>query len=179
MQARPVVERRQSQRRHRRTEVGAADADVDHVGELAALPGDGAGAHAVGEGRHAVEHLVDHRHDVLALRAVDRVGGGAQRHMQDRPILGDVDRLAGEHGVAALLDASRIRQRQQAGHHLVVDEVLGIVEQEIVEAGREPREAAGIVGETLAQRRGEDGGPVRFQRGEGPDHGGVHACDLS
>ena len=98
--------------------------------------------------------------------------------MQDRAVLGDVDRLAGEHGVAALLDLGRLGQRQQAGHHLVVDQVLGIVEQEIVEAGGELGEAAGIVGEALAQRRGGDGGPVRFQRSEGPDHGGVHAWYL-
>ncbi len=94
--------------------------------------------------------------------------------MQNRTVFGDVDRLASEHGVAAPLDPCRLGQRQQAGHHLVVDEVLGIVEQEIVEARRELGEASGIVGETLAERCGGNGGPVRFQRGEGPDHGSVH-----
>ena len=150
MQARPVMEGRQRQRRHRRPEVRAADADIDDVGELAPCPAMRAGAHAVGEGSHAVEHIVHHRHDVLAFGLVNLIPPSAKRYMQHRPVLGDVDRLAGEHGVAALLHLGGLGQRQQAGHHLVVDQILGIVEQEIVEAGRELGEAAGVVGKALA-----------------------------
>src|SRR3546814_2352824 len=45
--------------RHHRAEVRAADADADHVADaLARMPCPLPAAHAVGERRHAVEHLV-------------------------------------------------------------------------------------------------------------------------
>src|SRR3546814_7804742 len=44
---------------HHRAEVRAADADADHVADaLARMPRPLPAAHALGEGRHAVEHLV-------------------------------------------------------------------------------------------------------------------------
>ena len=105
---RPVVVGRQRQRRHHRPEVGAADADVDDVGEPAAVGrGDRARAHAVGEGRHPVEHAVDLGHHVLAVDEDRLAGAVAQRHVQHRPVLGGVDLRAGEHQVAPLRHAAR------------------------------------------------------------------------
>ena len=59
------------------------------------------------EGAHPVErlvHLLDHVLPVDDQRAVLR---HPQRHVQHRPVLGDVDVLAGEHRVAALLPTPR------------------------------------------------------------------------
>ena len=91
---------------HDGTEVGPADADVDD--RLDASPGHAgplAGAHALGEGVRPGEHVVHVAHDVLAVDLERGVGRQPQRGVEHRPVLGDVDVLAGEHGVAARRDA--------------------------------------------------------------------------
>ena len=88
---------------HDGPEVGAADADVDDVlDRLAGVALPLTGAHATGEGTHLVQDLVDLGHDVDAVDDERRVLGHAQRDVQDRAVLGDVDVLAAEHRVAAL-----------------------------------------------------------------------------
>src|SRR5579859_5118970 len=84
--------------RHHRAQVGAADPDVDHVPDpLAGVALPDSGPDAQGEVHHPLEHLVhlaDHVH------AVHDEGGGpghAQRDVQHRAVLGDVDVLAAEH----------------------------------------------------------------------------------
>ena len=80
---------------HHRTEVRAADADVDDVADRltgVALPL--ARADAVGERRHAVEHLVDLGDNVYAVDQQRGAPGHAQRHVQHRAVLRDVDPLA-------------------------------------------------------------------------------------
>ena len=59
-------------------------------------------ADAVGEGGHAVEHLVHLGDDVDAVDDERRALRHPQRHVQHRAVLGDVDVLAAEHRVAAL-----------------------------------------------------------------------------
>ncbi len=84
--------------RHHRPEVGAADADVDDVGDpLAVVPGPLAVAHPVRERAHAVEHRVHAGHDVLAVDDDRRVARGAQRDVQRGAVLRHVDPVAGEH----------------------------------------------------------------------------------
>ena len=62
----------------------------------------------------ASQHLVDLRHDVLAVDAIDLVRRGAERDVQHRPVLGDVDRLAGEHRRPVLLDLGGLRERDES-----------------------------------------------------------------
>ena len=98
---------------HHRAEVGAADADVDDVADaLAGVALPVAAAHAVGEGRHRVEHGVDVGHDVLAVDHDRRAARGAQGDVQHGPVLGDVDLVAAEHGVDALAQAGLLGQLQ-------------------------------------------------------------------
>ena len=99
---------------HGRTEVGAADADVDDVAD--ALAGDAgplAGAHPVGELGHPVEHGVDVGDDVLAVDHEVRVAGHAQRDVEDGAVLGDVDVLAAEHRVDAVPEPAPVGQCEQ------------------------------------------------------------------
>ena len=70
------------------------------------------GAHPVGEVGHPVEDLVDLGDDVDAVDDQRRALGHAQRDVQDRAVLGDVDRLAPEHHVPAL---ARARTPRPAG----------------------------------------------------------------
>ena len=69
---------------HQRAEVGAADADVDEVGDgLAAVAAPGAAPDLLAEGAHAREHAVDRRHDVLAVDQDRPVRAVAERDVQD------------------------------------------------------------------------------------------------
>ena len=53
-----------------------------------------AGADAVGERGHPVEHLVHLRHDVAAVDDDRRARAAPQRDVEDGAVLGDVDLLA-------------------------------------------------------------------------------------
>src|SRR5205085_8784440 len=99
---------------HGGPEVGAADPEVDDVADGA--PGEARprpAAHAAGEVRHAIEHGMDARHDVLAVHDDARAAGGAQRDVQDGPTLGDVELLAGEHRLDARAQAGGSGQVEQ------------------------------------------------------------------
>ena len=92
---------------HHRAEVGAADADVDHVADrLAGVALPLAGADPLGEGAHPVEHLVDLLDDVDAVDDQRALARHPQRDVQHRAVLGDVDVLAAEHRLAALGEAA-------------------------------------------------------------------------
>ena len=97
--------------RHHRAEVGAADADVDHVADaLAGVAAPRAVAHPVGERGHAVEHVVHAGHHVDAVHHDRLASRGAQRHVQHGAVLGGVDPLAAEHRVDLLAHAAFVRQ---------------------------------------------------------------------
>ncbi len=131
--------------RHRRSEVGAADPDVDHVGDPVV------GAHPVGEVAHRIEHLVHVRDDVRAVDGDHGIAGCTQGDVHRRPVLGDVDVFAGEHRVASCLDAGTLGERDEPGKHRVVDAVLGVVDAQIADLDHIALGAAGIVGEQLSQ----------------------------
>ena len=96
---------------HHRTEVGAADADVDDVANaFAGVPFPRAAPHAVGEISHLVEHGVDLGHDVLAVHDDGRPSRRAQGHVQDRAIFRDVDFVAAEHGIDARAEPAFLGQ---------------------------------------------------------------------
>ncbi len=146
-------------RRHRRAEVGAADADVDDVGDPLV------GADPIGERRHLVEHGVHVGHDVGTVDDHRHVGRRPQRDVHHGPILGDVDVLTGEHRVASGLDAALARPARAVRARIgVVDRLLRVVDPEIADLDDVPVGPAGVVGE---QRR--EVGSMRQppQRGEG------------
>ena len=93
-------------------------------------------------------HLLD---DVLPVHDQRAVLRHPQRHVQHRPVLADVDVLAGEHRVAAPLDVSLLRQLDQQLQRLVGDPVLGVVEEEAGALGDQALAAVGVLGEDLAQ----------------------------
>ena len=113
---------------HDRAQIGAADADGHQVLDLLAgnaLPL--TGAHALGEGIHAIEDLVHVGNDVLAVddELAFLACRTAQRGVQDGAVLGGVDVLAGEHGVAALLEFHLAGKIAQQLDGLVGHQVLG------------------------------------------------------
>ena len=64
-------------RHHDRAEVGAADADVDDIGDrFAGIALPFAAAHPLGELAHVRQHRIDLRHDVLAVHQDGPIGRG-------------------------------------------------------------------------------------------------------
>ena len=119
---------------HDRAEVGAADADGDDV--LDGLASDAlplAGAHALGEGIHLVEDLVDVGHGVLAVddEGARLRGRTAQGRVQHGAVLGGVDVVATIHGGSALLEAHGTAEVGKQLDGFVGDEVLGEVEVQV------------------------------------------------
>jgi hypothetical protein len=71
--------------------------------------------------------------------------------MQHRPVFRDVDPVAGEHAVAPAVQVALPRQIEQQAERLFGNAVLGIIEQEIIEAQRKTLEPLGIAVEQLTQ----------------------------
>ena len=117
---------------HGRTEVGSADADVDHGADPPAGVRRSTAPERIrsatapsGRARGA------RRPPRPARRPRVRLPGHPQGHVEHRPVLGGVDVLAGEHGVAPLLDPGPAGHGHQGAEHLGVDPVLRVVEVEV------------------------------------------------
>ena len=135
---------------HDRAQIGAADADGHQVLDLLAgnaLPL--TGAHALGEGIHAIEDLVHVGDDILAVN--DELAllacRTAQRGVQDGAVLGGVDVLAGEHGVAALLELHLAGKIAQQLDGLIGHQVLGQIEVKVAGVKAQLVHAVGVSGE--------------------------------
>merc|ERR1719495_143340 len=80
---------------HEGTEVGAADANVDDVGDcLAGVALPGARDHAGTEILHVVEDSIYSRHHILSVNLDGNIGSVPQGNMKNRPILREVDFLS-------------------------------------------------------------------------------------
>ena len=124
---------------------------IDVADALAGMTAPRAGTHPLGELRHRVQHLVHVRHDVMAIDQDARIARRAQRHVQHRALLGDVDLVAAEHRIATLRHAALLRELQQQPHGLVGDAVLRIVEVQSGALCRQAFATARIIGEELPQ----------------------------
>ena len=90
-------------------------------------------------------------HDVVPVDLEPHTGRHAEGDVKDRPVLGDVDVLAGEHGVAAPGDAGPLGEAEKEAERLVGDSVLGVVEDEVAGLHHIALCATGVVSEELAQ----------------------------
>ena len=153
---------------HHRAEVRAADADVDDVADrLAGVAAPLPRAHPLAEGGHPVERLVDLLDDVDAVDDQRALARHPQRDVEDGPVLGDVDVLAGEHRFAPLLDAALARQPAEQQQRLVGDPVLREVEVEAGALGHQPLPPLRVGGEEVAQVLPADLLEVGLQLGPG------------
>ena len=77
--------------------------------------------------------------------------GAAQRGVQHRAVLGDVDLVAAEHRVDALTQAGPARQLQEETQRLVGDAVLRVVEVDAFAFDGQALAALRVGGEEVAQ----------------------------
>ena len=83
-------------------------------------------------------------HHVLAVHDDGLPLGGAQGHVQDGPLLGDVDLLPPKHGIDSGPQAGFLRQLQEELHRLVGDAVLGVIEVDADGLGGQALAALGV-----------------------------------
>ena len=142
---------RECRAHHLRTEIGAADADVDHIRDaLAGMSAPVARTHAPDEGLHPRQHAVDQRHHVLTLDLDRTLGAVAQCDVQHGALLGVVDRLALEHTANPALEIDRLGQLDQPVQRLAGDEILGIIEMQSGDGQTHGRRALGVGIEQIA-----------------------------
>ena len=117
--------------RHDRTEVRAADADIDDVlNPLAGIALPFAGTNLVGELRHVIENRIDVVHDVFTVNKDRRIGTIAKRNVQHCPLFRQVDFLAGEHLCPHGFNAGLTGKVNQRAENLSVNPVFGKVERQ-------------------------------------------------
>ena len=162
--------RGQRPRRHRRPEVGAADADIDDIGHR--LPERAAQAplaHVVGEGGDPGALGENLGHHVLALDHNRRAGEIAQRGVQRGAALGRIDRDRRETSPrASTLDIGRLGERLQTGERRAGDALLGIIEQQIVQHDMHRRKTRGVGGEGVGDLMRQHFAAMGGERVRGP-----------
>ena len=130
MAAWPIVIGCQRAGRHGRPKVGAADADVDYIGDVTT-------SHLIGKAAHPRQRVTHLRHDIFARDFYRPAIEIAQRSVQHRAALGLIDRRAREHRIAPLGDFGVFDHLQQCRAGLGVDIRLGVVEQHMLRTQRE------------------------------------------
>ena len=92
--------------------------------------------------------------DVLAVHCQGVSGRAAQGRVEDGAVLGDVDVLAGVHGITAARDVHLGGELGQGVADVVGQQVLGQVDVEVPQLVGEALGALRVVGEPGAQGRG-------------------------
>jgi hypothetical protein len=145
---------RQRQLHHLRTEVGAADAQVDHVPHgAAAMTAPVTGAHALGKRGDAGAHRGSVGGGVLRTDHQMTAGRQSQGGVQHCALLGQVDGITAQQRVASGFDLLLAGEREQGVADPGVDPLLGVVEEDAGGFAAEVREPLGIMFEQRAQRR--------------------------
>src|SRR5262245_29028412 len=137
---------------HHRTEVGAADADIDDVTDaLAGMSLPLTAADAVGEVCHLIEHCMDMWNDVLAVHDDRCPPWRTKGNVQHSAILGDVDLVAAEHRVDALAQTALLGQFGEQPHRFFRDAVLRVIKIQANRLRRQPLATLSIISEQIAQ----------------------------
>lgn len=116
-------------------QIGTSNTDIDNGGQLlasVALPF--TAADLLGELLHVLQDTVDTAltvHDIDAINLHIPTANVPQGSVVDGTALGEVDLLAGKHGVPLLLDAGLLGELDEEVEGLIGEEVLGEVEEDV------------------------------------------------
>ena len=161
---------------HHRTQIAAADADVDHVADPPpGVTGPLTGANPITKRPHAVDDFVNRRNDVLAIEHDRRISTGPQCRVQHRAVLGGIDAIAAEHCVDTSGQTRRLGQRKQVLQRVVVDPVLAVIQPDAARLGGVTLGTTRVVGEQVPQVDVADRRVMFKQRSVGRQVGGFHA----
>ena len=150
---------------HHRPEIRSADADVDHIADaLAGVALPGAAAHPLGEIRHPVQNGMNLGHDVAAVMQDRGAARRAQRNVEHRAVLGDVDLVAAEHRLDAVAQPGLLGELEQQTQGFIGDTVLGVVEIDAGGLASQPLPTLGVLGEELPQMQALHSLVVLLQR---------------
>src|SRR5262245_16459385 len=135
---------------HHRPTIRSTDADIDYAADaLARVALPGATAHPLREIRHPIENGVDLGHDIPAVVYDGGAARRAQGHVQHCAVLRDVDLVAAEHRLNALLEPDLPGELDQQPQRLVGDAVFRVVEIDSGDLDREPLAALRVLGKEL------------------------------
>lgn len=132
MTARPLPKGLERSDRHLRPEMRAANADIDHIGDLAARALVALRPHPPGKALHPFERVADLGHHIAAIDLDRTALEIAQRRVQHRPPLGLVDPRAGKHRIAPRRHPRRLGPAEQCRPVLAVEMGLGIIKEQPV-----------------------------------------------
>src|SRR4029079_17899066 len=150
---------------HDRTQIRAAEPDVDDVADaLAGIAAPLAVADLVGKGSHPIEHRVHFGNDVDAVDDDPFALRRPQGDVKNGAFFRDVDPVAREHGRDARLQAARLGEIHQQPDRLLADSVLRVVEINPGAFGGEAFAAPRVVGKELPQMPVLQCSPMHRQR---------------
>ena len=152
MQLWPVMKGRKRQRGHGRAKVRAADADIDHIRDLAALPRETAIPHRSRERGH-LSPDPPHLAQLFLVHTFRAIAHMAQQRVQHGAVLGLVDLRAGKHRVAPAFNIRRLGHRKQEVPRLARDLGLGEVQEHLVTTDGEGLRPPLILGEQFRDDR--------------------------
>ncbi len=120
--------RRQGDGHHFRAQIGAANADIDYIGDtFSGVAPPFARPHSLAEPGHLRQNPIDLRHHVLAIDENGSVGAIAQCDMQHSSILGRVDLFAAEHRLDGCRKIGLSSKIVQQFHRFGGDAIFGII----------------------------------------------------
>ena len=138
--------------RHRRPQIGAADADVHHISDAeSGVAGPSAAANLLGKLAHVIQRGVDFRHHVGVAHEHRPARSIAQGHVHHGALLGEVDRLTGKHLVAECFDTARLGKTAERLHHVVGNQMLRVVGVKASDVDAEAHRARRISGKEVAE----------------------------
>ncbi len=149
---------------HGRAKVRTTDTDVDHVADrLAGMSPPAAIVDGFDKVLHPFEHHGDFALDIHPLHHQLWARRRAQRHMQNRAPLGEIDALAAAHGIAHRFQIGLARQLHQMTHRFGGNAILRVVEQQVAAAQGQVIEAMGVLAECRAHVKPTHGFEVLFE----------------
>ncbi len=139
--------------RHRGSEIAAADADVDDIGEaLAAAAGPLALVHVADESCALPPDRQHVRMQGFEVGCQPRAGRAPQQRVQRSAPLALIDDCAIEHRVNARTQPCVVGRRRERRHRIGVDSLAAEIEQQAFQFAREPLEPRRIGREQMPHR---------------------------
>jgi len=130
---------------HERAKIGTADPDIDDIPDrFSRITLPLSRKNIVRKTFHLFQDGIDFRHDIRAIDKERLIGPVPQRHMKDGAVLGFVNLFAGKHLLHRLFQPALPGHCDQETHRFPVDDIFGVIDEDLLESGGKGWEPAGI-----------------------------------